>query len=211
MQLVERSKARAGVDLPVWGCVLIGGGSSRMGTPKHLLAEGGRTWLEKVLARLSDRTEQVVISGKGQVPEHLAVLPRVQDVQGLEGPMAGILAVFRQYPEVSWLIAACDMPAIETAALDWLLSNRAPGIKAILPDLDGNGLVEPLLAYYDRNCRNYLEEIAASGSLRPGSLVGYSGVITPQPPAAIRSSWLNFNSPDDLHRELRLASLGRNE
>lgn len=182
-----------------------------MGTPKHLLEEGGRTWLEMIHARLAERTEQVVISGKGQVPEHLAALPRVPDIPELMGPLAGILAVFRQFPDVSWLIAACDMPAMQTAALDWLLGYRSPGLRAILPDLEGNGMVEPFLAYYDRDCRPYLEEIAVTGALRPGRLVGYSGVITPQPPAVLRSSWQNFNAPEDLSRELRLASLERNE
>ena len=34
---------------PVWGCVLIGGRSRRMGRPKHLIEAGGCSWLERTV------------------------------------------------------------------------------------------------------------------------------------------------------------------
>lgn len=183
---------------PVWGCVLIGGKSARMGTPKHLLKRDGVTWLELILSRLQERTRQVVISGKGSVPDTLHDIPVVDDISGLQGPLAGILAILRRYPEKSWLVVACDMPDIEVEALDWLLGQRGPGIRAILPDLNGDGLVEPLLAYYDYTCLDILETIASGGLARPGGLVGRTGVITPQPPVSLRSSWKNINLQEDL-------------
>ena len=73
---------------PVWGCVLIGGRSSRMGVPKHLLEQNGRTWIERTVAILRQQVEQVVIAGSGDLPAVLANLPRVDDVSGLGGPLA---------------------------------------------------------------------------------------------------------------------------
>jgi len=169
-----------------------------MGAPKHLLERGSVTWLELILSTLQERTEKVVISGSGAVPDSLQDIPIVHDVQGLQGPLAGILAIFRRCPGVSWLVAACDMPDIEVAALDWLLGQRGPDVRAILPDLDGDGMVEPLLAYYDWSCLEILENTVAAGSMRPGGLVGYPGVIAPQPPVSLRSAWRNINSQDDL-------------
>ncbi len=183
---------------PVWGCVLIGGRSSRMGRPKHLLEVDGLTWLELIAGRLRERTEQVVISGGGHIPMSLRDYPVVPDIAGMEGPLAGILAVFRRYPGVSWLVAACDMPGLTASALEWLLEQRGPGVRAVLPDLHGNGLVEPLLAYYDQSCRELLEETVAEGSPRPGRLAGKPGIRTPRPPAPLHSSWRNINSPDEL-------------
>jgi molybdopterin-guanine dinucleotide biosynthesis protein A len=179
----------------VWGAVLIGGASSRMGSPKHLLVQDGLTWLELIVSRLQEKTARVVISGQGEIPLSLATLPVVPDISGLRGPLAGVLGLFRWQPNVSWLIAACDQPAIEAEALDWLLSWQRDDIVAVLPDLLGNGLTEPLLAYYDFRCRGLLEELVAGGSGKLGDLAGRKGVITPQPPARIRRCWQNINTP----------------
>jgi len=185
---------------PVWGCVLIGGKSRRMGRPKHLLPQEGCTWLERTVALLRTKVEQVVIAGAGHVPASLAGERRVDDVPGLGGPLAGILAAFRRYPQVSWLVAACDLPDMEAAALQWLLDCRGPGVLAVMPDLAADGRIEPLLAYYDRRCRPLLEEMAVSGQQRMNRLREAEGVITPQPPLFLRTSWRNVNTPQDLNR-----------
>lgn len=183
---------------PVWGCVLIGGRSTRMGVPKHLLERGGVTWLELILSQLRVVAEQVVISGSGKIPPALHGIPVVLDIHGLQGPLAGILSIFRRFPGVSWLVVACDMPDITIEALNWLLGQRGPEVRAILPDLNGDGMVEPLLAYYDQSCLHLLEKTASAGLMRPGSLAGFPGVITPQPPVSLRSAWRNLNSREDL-------------
>ncbi|ADW18912.1 Glutamate dehydrogenase (NADP(+)) [Desulfobulbus propionicus DSM 2032] len=183
---------------PVWGCVLIGGKSSRMGTPKHLLETAGRTWIERTVAVLRGRVEQVVIAGAGALPAALAEMIRVDDVPGLAGPLAGILAAFRAFPDVSWLVVACDLPDMGEEALQWLLDCRQPGVVAVMPDLAGNGRVEPLLAYYDQSCRPLLEAMAASNQRRINQLRSAPGVATPRPPEHLRPSWRNVNTPRDL-------------
>jgi len=183
---------------PVWGCVLIGGKSRRMGEPKHLLEQNGHTWIERTVAMLRQKVEQVVIAGSGELPASLADVVRLDDVAELFGPLAGILAAFRGYPQVSWLVAACDLPDMQKEALQWLLEWRRPGVLAVMPDLDGDGRIEPLLAYYDQACRPLLEEMAASGYRRMNRLQAVPGVITPQPPLDLRICWRNVNTPEDL-------------
>lgn len=183
---------------PVWGCVLIGGRSRRMGVPKHLLQREGRTWIERTVAMLRRRVERVVIAGSGSLPDSLVSVVRVDDVPDLAGPLAGILAAFRRYPQVSWLVVACDLPDMEEEALQWLLACRRPGVTAIMPELAGDGRIEPLLAYYDRSCRPLLEEMARLGQRRLSRLQESAGVITPQPPPSLRPSWRNVNTPEDL-------------
>lgn len=184
--------------VPVWGCVLIGGRSARMGTPKHLLHRDGLTWLELIVRQLQGQVEQVVLVGQGEIPVSLARLPVVADAPGLQGPLAGVLAVFRHRPRVSWLVAPCDLPFLEREALEWLLGCRGPEVRAVLPDLMGKGQIEPLLAYYDCSCRDLLEELAAGGQNRLSGLAGRRGIVTPQPPVHLRSSWRNLNRPEDL-------------
>ena len=183
---------------PVWGCVLIGGESTRMGRPKHLLKDNGLSWLEMTVHKLRQKVDTVVISGNGEIPASLGDIGVVSDVKGLQGPLAGVLALLRRQPEVSWLVSACDLPYLQVEALDWLLSCRRPGVAAVLPDLEGTGHLEPLLAYYDRSCRAMLEDLAAGGSLKLADLAGKPGVITPQPPAPLRGSWRNVNSPEEV-------------
>jgi molybdopterin-guanine dinucleotide biosynthesis protein A len=185
---------------PVWGCVLIGGKSSRMGAPKHLIAEEGTTWIERTVAVLRRKTEQVVIAGAGALPPSLATSMRVDDIPQLAGPLAGILAAFRAYPGVSWLVAACDLPDMRAEALQWLLDCRQPGVVAIMPDLAGDGRIEPLLAYYDQACGPLLEAMAVSGQRRMHRLRSASGVITPCPPLHLHPSWRNVNTPRELDR-----------
>lgn len=169
-----------------------------MGSPKHLLRQDGMTWLELIVRQFLGHVERVVLVGQGEIPSSLGRLPVVADVPGLAGPLAGILAVFRQYPQCSWLVAACDLPRLEQEALAWLLGCRSPGVRAVLPDLMGDGQVEPLLAYYDCSCRDLLEELAARGIHKLSGLVGRPGIVSPRPPAHLLGSWRNMNCPEDI-------------
>ena len=182
----------------VWGCVLIGGRSRRMGRPKHLIEQDGRCWLERTVDLLGQCVQRVVIAGPGAVPATLAGIENLTDAKGVAGPLAGILAAFRAHPGVSWLVAACDLPDMEVGALHWLLACRAPGVVAVMPDLASDGRIEPLLAYYDHSCLGLLEAMAASGQRRMNRLRAAAGVITPQPPAHLRGSWRNVNTPEEL-------------
>lgn len=186
-------------DHPIWGCVLIGGKSSRMGQPKHLLMQNGLTWIERTVALLRPRVEQVVIAGAGALPDSLSMVRRLDDIPDLGGPLAGILAAFRAFPQASWLVTACDLPFMQDEALQWLLDCRRPGVVAVMPDLAQDGRIEPLLAYYDRACRPLLEAMAASGKRQLNRLREIEGVITPQPPLSLCPSWRNINTPQDLN------------
>ena len=200
-EFLQQWLKRKTVQTPVWGCVLIGGRSSRMGRPKHLIERSGKTWLEHAVATLEPKVDQVVILGDGHIPASLAGLPRIPDVPGLVGPLAGILAAMRWHPMVSWLVMACDLPDVQPESLQWLLDSRRPGVHAILPDLLADGHIEPLLAWYDFRSRPALEKIVSSGSLRISQLAGQPGIHHLQPPGHLQSSWRNVNTPDELQQK----------
>jgi len=196
---------------PVYGCVLIGGKSTRMGRPKHLIARGGRTWLERACGRMAEVCERVLIVGAGEVPASLSDVPRLPDIPDAsgstssspratsrDGPAAGILAAMRWAPWATWLVCACDLPDLSTDALRWLLSTRAPGVWATMPRLSGSDHVEPLLAHYDFRIAHLLEAILAEGHAGPSRLAQHPKTITPVPPDEIASAWRNVNTPDDL-------------
>lgn len=179
---------------PVLGCVLIGGKSSRMGRPKQLLYKDGRTWLERTASCLSEVSPQVVVVGAGETGGCL--LPRIPDIQECQGPLAGILAVMRWQPRATVIACACDLPDISVEALSWLLAQRAPGVRAVIPKIAA--CYEPLLALYDFRMRPTFESMASKGIHRLSSVVGAAGVQVVSPPAELRGAWRNVNSPEML-------------
>ncbi|MCX5676003.1 MAG: molybdopterin-guanine dinucleotide biosynthesis protein B [Planctomycetota bacterium] len=185
---------------PVFGCVLIGGRSMRMGRPKHLLRQGRGTWLEHTVGCLRPVVEKVVIAGAGEVPRALADVAHLPDAPGVSGPLAGILAAMRWAPWATWLVAACDLPNLSPQAIAWLLETRTAGIWATLPRPAGGRGVEPLLAHYDFRARAILEGLAAEGDFSPSRAADHPKVLTPRPPAALRAAWENVNTPADLVR-----------
>jgi len=181
---------------PVWACVLIGGRSSRMGRPKHLLERsGGRTWLEGTVEVLRPHVDRVVLAGQGEVPSSLQDLTRIADVPGVIGPLAGILAAMRWQPDVTWLLVACDMPSLTSPAVRWLLDGRGPGRWAVLPRRSADSHVEPLFACYDRRCRTLFEELRLSGSLKIGIIAHNVNVYRPVIPEQYLQAWDNINTP----------------
>jgi len=209
LDLLRRRLRENLLDRPLYACLLIGGGNRRLGYPKHLLRERrgdatSRTWLERNIAMLEEVACNVVIAGAGELPEAVASTTRFADVPGVLGPMAGIISALRWAPDAAWLVAACDMPWISPEALTWLLDQRAPGVRAILPRLvsgerDGQG-VEPLLSWYAPHARVMLEELAFDADFSLQSLSGRRGVIHPKPPADLAAAWRGVNTEKDLER-----------
>lgn len=192
--------AEYGRRTPIWGCVLIGGKSSRMGTPKHLIKdERGKTWLENTIETLRPLVDGVVVSGRGLLPEAIAETPRLPDIPGVAGPLTGIVAAGRWQPQVSWLLVACDMPRVSAEALTWLLADRRPGCWGRVPKFAGNDRLEPLLAWYDFRAMQLFEEQLYTGSMRIGETAADIRIDHPLIPEALGYAWKNVNTPEELH------------
>jgi len=183
---------------PVFGCVLIGGGSTRMGRPKHLLPcaeHSGQTWLHRTAGVLRQTCEQVVLAGGGVVPEDLSSLPKIADPPDVAGPMAGLLSAMRWAPRASWLLAACDLPRLSQQAVRWILTQRGPGVWAVLPRLADSPHVEPLLAWYDFRCLAPLESMAASGRRRLREIADHPQARMVTIPAALGDAFSDVDTP----------------
>jgi len=196
---------------PPWGCLLIGGKSSRMGRPKHLLPlADGSLWLERTAALLRPRVAGVVLVGAGEIPASLAALPHLEDAQsahgtaqglaqGLaQGPLAGIVAAFHFQPQASWLVLACDMPLVSEAALNWLLAAREPSDWAVMPRLAEDARPQPLFAWYGRECGPLFEKRLALGAMRLHDLAAHPRIRSPLVPASLAEAWCNVNTLAEL-------------
>jgi len=181
---------------PVFGCLLIGGKSSRMGQPKHLIVKDGKSWLTGALEKLEAVCEKVVIAGSGDLPSECRV-DRLPDPPLIKGPMAGIIGAMRWHPWAVWLMVACDLPDLSGPALRWLIEQRRPGRWVALPAINGQ-FAEPLLACYDFRSQPFLEEMATSGDFRLHNLKKYPKVDLVKPPQSLRGSWRNVNYADEI-------------
>ena len=139
-------------DAPVFGLVLCGGESQRMGRDKAVLELRGRSLLEGAIAALEPLCQDVWLAS-GQSPRYLQ-LGRLEildrRVRGT-GPLAALeagLIALRARCERGWLLLlACDMPGAGVALFRELLA------QARREELDACGLSgergpEPLAAIY---------------------------------------------------------------
>src|SRR5437899_11011872 len=112
------TSARANVMTKIPGALLAGGLARRMGGgDKPMRRIGGRTILERVIARLTPQCDGLILNANGDPARFAAFgLPVIADgVADFPGPLAGILAALdwaaANRPEVSLVLsAAADCP-----------------------------------------------------------------------------------------------------
>ena len=100
------------------GALLAGGLARRMGGgDKPMKTIGGRTILERMIARLKPQCDGLILNANGDPTRFASLgLPVVADtVEGFVGPLAGILAALdwaaTHRPDVEWVLsAATDCP-----------------------------------------------------------------------------------------------------
>jgi len=153
------------MDAPLYGLVLAGGRSTRMGRDKAALRYAGRTQLERAMALLAPHVARAYVSVRRD--QHAdavrARFPQIQDrLEGL-GPIAGILAAQEEHPEAAWLVLACDLPLLDAATLAHLLASRDRAALASAYRSSHDGLPEPLCAIYEPRSRAALADYVARG------------------------------------------------
>ena len=181
---------------PLYGLVLAGGASRRMGRDKATLDYGGRTQLAATHALVARHCERAFVSVRAdQVSEPArAALPQIVDGAAGSGPIAGIAAAQAAYPEAAWLVVACDLPFLGDSTLESLVARRgSAAITAFRSAHDG--LPEPLCAIYEPGTREPLLDAIGQGRLCPRKFIVASGVpLLEQPdPAALD----NVNTPEE--------------
>ncbi len=195
--LALRRIEHAQASRPLFGGVLIGGASRRMGRPKQLIEYAGRSFLEHVVAAVTPHVGRVVLLGGGPVPAALAGLPRLNDPPGIAGPLAGMLAAMRWAPAACWLFAACDQPRLDAEAIGWLLSHRGPARWAVLPRV-GTNHIEPLPGLYEPQAAHWLEGRARREIYGLQTLAGDDHIAHPDVPPRWHAAWESVNTPEQL-------------
>ncbi|MBS2018056.1 MAG: molybdenum cofactor guanylyltransferase [Deltaproteobacteria bacterium] len=129
--------------------IFIGGRSTRMGgAPKGMLpSPSGEPIVVRLAALLAGAGLDVVLVGRHEAYAELA-LPQIADAPGVEGPLAGLVALLEHAnasTSTSAIAIACDMPFVTSALVARLLD--APPSAITAPRIDGRW--QPFFARYD--------------------------------------------------------------
>jgi molybdopterin-guanine dinucleotide biosynthesis protein A len=194
--------------------VLAGGMSRRLGRNKALEEVGGQPLVLRVLDRLSEVTDDAVVvvndaerAGDLPLPESVRV---VIDRYAGSGPLGGIFTGLSACSERWGLVAACDMPFLNTELWGDILARR-DGHDAVVPVLDGRP--EPTHAAYSKACLPRIEERLKSNDLKIARFFDEVQVAwAPQSRVEAldpdRLSFFNVNTQQDLDRARELAAAG---
>lgn len=187
------------MSAPLYGLLLAGGRSTRMGRDKAALEYAGRTQLERAHALLAPLVARAFVSVRAdQAADPLrAQYAQIVDLpDGLEGPAAGLRAAQTAHPGAAWLVLACDLPFLDAATLQHLIARRDPARVATAFHSRHDGLPEPLCAIYEPAAAPALASFLATGRNCPRKFLIQSDTLLldlPRPDALE-----NVNTPDEL-------------
>jgi len=184
-------------NIPLYGLILCGGQSARMGQDKSLLEYHGLPQREYLFALLQRFCARVYTSCRADqsVPAYLNPLP---DALAIKGPMNGIVSAFRAHAHTAWLVIAVDMPFVNEVSISELLMQRAASAPATCFMNPENGLPEPLCTVWEASAYALLETFVSSGEISPRKFLAdhRAHLVTPQDARVI----INVNTPEDRAR-----------
>lgn len=193
----------------IYGLVLAGGKSRRMGVDKSGLCYGNSKtpqWrataqlLRKVCSDvfLSVRKGQELTGYKD--PGDTLTYPMLPDGFPDAGPLGGLLTAFEQHPAKAWLVVACDLPLLDLQTLEHLIANRGKSGIATSYISASDGLPEPLCALYEPSASAILQKHWNANCCCPRKILikesGYIKLIKLPNPQALD----NANTPEDFAR-----------
>ena len=191
---------------PLYGLILSGGRSTRMGRDKGAMQYHGESQVSYLYGLLYGITQRTFVSCRSdQVQEK-----HIQDYESIEdryigfGPTGGILSAFHKYPQAAWLVLACDMPFINRESIQQLLEKRNPYKMATCFYNGEKRWPEPLCTIYEPKAAMKLGYYLAMGKSCPRKVLMNSKIecLDPENSSALK----NANTPDDYDQALE--SLG---
>ncbi|MGZ3730091.1 MAG: NTP transferase domain-containing protein [Bdellovibrionota bacterium] len=180
------------MSAPLFGLVLCGGESRRMGRDKSAIVYPELSPLpsalrmHKLLSKVCEKTFLSLRPGQNGFPG----LPRIEDQLSGGGPAAALLAAHHHHPQAAWFVLACDFPFVDESALLLLARERDPA-RAATYFLQCDQLPEPLFAIWEPAAFRALLELGQSPRRTLERLGGK--VVAAPAGRALR----NVNSPEE--------------
>lgn len=176
----------------IYGLILVGGRSSRMGTDKSQINYHGVPQAQFLYDLLSKYCQKVFFSCREEQSAHFQ--PFIIDKYSEVGPISGLLSAFAENPTASWLLVACDMPSMNDETIQKLLQNRNTEKLATTFLNTENLSPEPLFTIYENSAREKLIQFFEDGNQ---SLKHFLQSIDIQLIKEEKSILLNINTPTE--------------
>ncbi len=190
---------------PLYGLVLAGGASSRMGQDKsNLVYQKGKPQHHLLRELLTPFCEDVFLSARNE--QGFALESNVITDKLLSyGPMGGILSAMGEYPRVAWLVLACDLPFVSVETIDRLVKKRNPYKNATAYISYTDGFPEPLCAIYEPKAVVRMHQFASLGYKCPRKLLINSRI---EAVLQDKNELENANTPEEYEQALKALKAG---
>lgn len=188
------------IPAKLYGLVLCGGLSSRMGKDKGELRYYDKPQREHVFDLLQKFCLNVYYS-IGKPKGKIQVANSIEDAFLFNSPLNGILSAFGQHSEVAWLTIPVDMPLINEQTIQLLIDSRdADRVATCFYDSEGN-LPEPLLTIWEPKSLRFLQDFTATGKISPRDFLVANDIKLLRAPD--KKALRNINTPEDFETFLR--------
>ena len=170
------------------GVLLLGGASSRFGSPKALARLGGETLAERAWRTLGEACDERIAVGKRDGPE--LPFPVLDDGAEVRAPIAGVVAALAAAESDLTVCLPVDCPLV-TAELLRRLAEACAGADAAVPQTG------PLPGAYRKSALPVLQRRLAAERLSLRDALRELDTHTVELDEALLA---NVNTPDDLRR-----------
>lgn len=181
----------------LYGLVLAGGKSRRMGNPKDKINWHGKEQRYYAADLLAPFCDEVFISCRQDQLENFDPnYNALTDTFLNMGPFGGILSALRSQRDKAWLVVACDLPLLDEKSLEFLIENRNIEKAATTYESPFDGLPEPLITIWEPKSYPLLLNFLGSGITCPRKVLINSDTLILKP--GNPDSLMNVNTPEDV-------------
>jgi molybdopterin-guanine dinucleotide biosynthesis protein A len=180
---------------PLYGLVLAGGKSQRMGKDKAWLDYHGRPQVEVVKELLGEYCTEVFVSCRPEQRAQFSNYSTIPDTFTGLGPFGAIASAFRENPNAAWLVMAVDIPLADKAFLNELVEHRNPSKQATAFLNPATGFPDPLLTIWEPRSYPTLLQFLTQGYSCPRKTLINSDITLIETTQANKLQ--NVNHPDE--------------
>lgn len=178
----------------LYGLVLAGGQSLRMGKDKSMLDYHGMPQRDYVFQLLNNFCEKVYTS-VGKNPNASSSTNTIEDAFEIKGPLNAMLSAFKQESNVAWLTVPVDMPYIDADTIQYLIEHRNINrVATCFYDADGQ-FPEPLLTIWEPKADGLLRDYYNQGKISPREFLMSTDIQLLNIPD--KKALTNVNTPED--------------